>query len=536
MSFLNTKTPNTIGWFLYHEIRLSWRDLYAMLSGNRPNKGRNIAIAISVAVFLLHLLAYSALSPILAEGIKLDLQTYVMISGFLLLPVSLMASQAMESITRAFYTRSDLELILSAPAPVHKIFALRISAIAFSTTLLTLGICAPAINVMALFSGAQWLWAYPVIVCFGFLATSFGVFLTMVLFKILGPRNTRVISQIVAAFVGASFVIGIQLVAIASIGSISRISFLKSEYVMSIVPNIDHWIWVPAKASTGDITAITTFIILTAVIFGSILGLYARQFGEKVLKASSGDFSREGNSKRKVKFISKSTSSVLRQKEWKVLLRDKWLFSQTLMQLFYLVPPAYMLWQGFGDEQSPAYVVIAVVVMAAGQLAGGLAWLAISGEDAPELVATAPISNMLVTRAKVEAVLIAVGVVVSPIVLLIAFLSVQTALIAIAMIGISSISATLIQLWFKKQASRSHFRKRQTSSKIATIAEAFSSILWAGTASLLAIGTYLAIIPALLTCTILYFVWRVSPAKQTDVVAKKAFATATIKTPIKATN
>jgi ABC-2 type transport system permease protein len=31
--------------------------------------------------------------------------------------------------------------------------------------------------------------------------------------------------------------------------------------------------------------------------------------------------------------------------------------------------------------------------MAAGQLAGGLAWLSISGEDAPDLVATAPIGS-----------------------------------------------------------------------------------------------------------------------------------------------
>lgn len=530
MSILSVSKPNTIGWFLNHELRLSWRDLYAMMSGNRPGRGKNIAIAISVAIFLLHLLAYSALGPILVEGIKLDLQTYIMISGFLLLPVSLMASQAMESITRAFYTRSDLELILSAPAPVHKIFALRISAIALSTTLLTLCICAPAINVLALFNGAQWLWAYPVIICFGFLATSFGVFLTMALFKVLGPRNTRVISQIVAAFVGASFVIGIQLVAIASIGSISRISFLKSEYLMSIAPNMDHWIWIPAKASSGDMASVAIFIGITALIFGSMLALYAGQFGETVLKASSGDFTREGNSKRKVRFKSKSAASVLRQKEWKVLLRDKWLFSQTLMQLFYLVPPAYMLWQGFGSGQSPVYVVIAVVVMAAGQLAGGLAWLAISGEDAPELVATAPVSNKQVTRAKVEAVLIAVGVVVLPLVLLMAYMSVKTALIAIVMIAISSASATLIQLWFRTQASRSHFRKRQTSSKIATIAEAFSSILWAGTASLFALGTYLAIIPAVLTVVILYSVWWVSPARQKSIDTKKHLMTTQIST------
>lgn len=512
------RSPNTFAWFLHHEFLLSWRDLYAMLSGNRAGRGKNIAIAISIAVLLLHLLAYAALKPILTEGIVIDKQTLIMVFGFLLLPVSLMASQAMESITRAFYTRSDLELILSSPAPVHKIFAIRIAAIAFSTTSLTLGICAPAINILALFNNApnsaQWLFAYPVIICFGLLATSFGVFLTMVLFKFLGPSKTRVISQIVAAFVGASFVIGIQLVAIASIGSISRLSFLKSDYLTSIAPSMESWLWVPAMAASGNIFALAIFSTITLIIFGSILVLYAGQFGETVLKASSADFSQGSTSNKKINFKSKSASTVLRQKEWKILLRDKWLFSQTLMQLFYLIPPAFMLWQGFGSNHSSALVVVAVVVMAAGQLAGGLAWLAISGEDAPELVATAPVSSSLITRAKVEAVLLAVGVVVSPIVLLIAFLSVKTALIAIAMIAISTISATLIQLWFKTQASRSHFRKRQTSSRIATLAEALSSIFWAGTASLFAMGSLFAIIPATLTIVILFFVWWISPARQ----------------------
>jgi ABC-2 type transport system permease protein len=41
--------------------------------------------------------------------------------------LSLMLSQAMESVTRAFYTRSDLDLLLSSPAQAPKIFAVRIA-------------------------------------------------------------------------------------------------------------------------------------------------------------------------------------------------------------------------------------------------------------------------------------------------------------------------------------------------------------------------------------------------------------------------
>ena len=86
----------------------------------------------------------------------------------------------------------------------------------------------------------------------------------------------------------------------------------------------------------------------------------------------------------------------MRQKEWTLLLRDPWLVSQTLMQLLYLLPPALLLWRSYGEGTGALVVLVPVLVMAAGQLAGGLAWLAISGEDAPDssrpLPCRAPIS------------------------------------------------------------------------------------------------------------------------------------------------
>jgi ABC-2 type transport system permease protein len=57
----------------------------------------------------------------------------------------------------------------------------------------------------------------------------------------------------------------------------------------------------------------------------------------------------------------------------------------------------------------PLIVLAPVLTRAAGQLGGGLAWLAVSGEDAPDLIATAPISPRHNLIAKVEAVLIAVS-------------------------------------------------------------------------------------------------------------------------------
>lgn len=504
-------------WFARHELSLSWRDLYAMLSGNKPGKGSKIATVLLLILAGIHLLAYAVLSSYVdrdAGGITLDKQMLIIISGFLILPVSLMASQAMESITRAFYTRSDLELILSSPAPSSKLFMIRMAAIAFSTTLLTLVICAPALNVLAFLDRPSWLFGYLVIIGCGLMATSFGIILTMSMFKFLGPKKTRLISQVFAAVIGAIFVVGIQLFAIASIGSVSRIELFKSAELAEKLPSFDSLLWLPAKAASGDLNSALPFALLTIIVFGSTLLIFAKRFGSTVLKASSADMVEKAGRVRKITFNSKSAASVLRQKEWKLLLRDKWLFSQTLMQLFYLLPPAFMLWQGFGEGQSLNFVAVPVLVMAAGQLAGGLSWLAISGEDAPELVATAPIKKSSIIRAKIEAVLTAVGVAVLPIIIFLGVFSIQAALISIACIAASSISATAIQLWFRTQAKRSNFRRRQTSSRIATFSEAFSSIFWAGTSGLWVVGSVFAGPLAALTVTLLLFVWWISPARK----------------------
>lgn len=505
-------------WFAKHELTLAWRDLYAMLSGNRAGKGRKILTAFAVICAGLHLLAYAALEKVIAGGIVQDIPTLIMVSGFLLLPVSLMASQAMESITRAFYTRSDLELILASPAPATRLFAIRMLAIALATTSLTLIVTAPAINVLAFADHIGWLLAYPVILSFGMMATGFAILLTMGLFALIGPSKTRLVAQIVAAVVGAGFVIGIQLLAIMSIGSISRFALLQSDFLVGLAPAEGSWAWAPASGAMGNATQAFSLFAVALAAFVVILSACAGKYGGIVLKAASIDMSAGPVRKSRVGFDPISAASMLRRKEWKLLLRDKWLMSQTLMQLLYLIPPAFMLWHSFGQGTSMAIVVIPVIVMASGQLAGGLSWLAISGEDAPELVTTAPVSAGQVIRAKVEAILFAVLVVVAPLIVATAFMSLRVAMIAAACVAASVVSATAIQLWFKAQAKRSNFRRRQTSSRMATIAEAFSSILWAGTAGIWIAGSPLALMAAGLVMTILAFTWWMSPARQGGVM------------------
>jgi ABC-2 type transport system permease protein len=152
-------------------------------------------------------------------------------------------------------------------------------------------------------------------------------------------------------------------------------------------------------------------------------------------------------------------------------------------------------------------------VMAAGQLAGGLAWLAISGEDAPELVATAPLTLRTVLRAKIEAVMGSILIVFAPLILALVLAAPVYGVVAGLGVAIAAASATEVQLCFRAQAKRSHFRRRQTSSRVATFAEAFVSIGWAAAAALAVSGTSLAAMPAALAVGILASAHLLAPKR-----------------------
>src|SRR5262249_31502390 len=125
------------------------------------------------------------------------------------------------------------------------------------------------------------------------------------------------------------------------------------------------------------------------------------------------------------------------------------------------------------------------------------------GEDAPDLIATAPLAAEQILRAKIEAVLGCILAVFAPFIAALALSSPFHAAVAGMGIAIAAASATEIQLCFRAQAKRSHFRRRQTSSRVATFAEAFVSIAWAATAALAASGTSFAVMPGALAVGIL---------------------------------
>jgi len=336
---------------------------------------------------------------------------------------------------------------------------------------------------------------------------------TIMLFRLIGPARTRLVAQVLAAIIGAGFVIALQVAAILSYGTLSRFAVLTSDATAAIAPGIDSIVWWPARAALGDGEALLLLLSFGLVLLGTVMAMFSASFADTAVSASVHASSGRQGSRTKT-FRGGSRQQALRRKEFLLLRRDPWLISQTLMQLLYLVPPALLLWRSFADSSTMIVLITPVIVMAAGQLAGGLAWLTISGEDAADLVATAPLQPARVIRAKVEVVLIAIGVIFAPLVLALAFASPSQAAVTASGVIIGAASATSIQLWFRVQARRSQFRRRQTSSRLATFAEAFSSIGWAATAALALTVPIAAIISGVMTAALLAATWKLSPRRE----------------------
>jgi len=490
-----------------------------MMTAGRRWSARALAVGLVIFALLMHGLAYFMVARYAGIEGGPGKQALVAVTGILLLSWSLMLSQAMESVTRAFYARADLDLILSSPVAVQRLFAVRIGAMTLTIVFMGVVLAAPFVNVLAARGGVHWLSVYGVVVAAAMTAAALAVGLAVTLFRAVGPKQTRLIAQIMAAVFGAAFVITMQFAAILSYGTLSRFAILQSVWLMGAVPGLGSVVWWPARAALGDTTALVFVLGAALMLFFTSTAVFAPFFAQNARAAASISNAGKSRSQRPTAFRFSSPTRALRQKEWTLLLRDPWLVSQTLMQLLYLLPPALLLWRSFAEGVGAFALFVPVLIMASGQLAGGLAWLAISGEDAPDLVAAAPVPPSRIMRAKTEAVLAGTAMVFACFVLGLALRSPFAALVTAVGIAAASASAVAIQFWFRTQAKRSQFRRRQTSSRLATFAEAFSSIGWAATGALAVTGSWVAAITGIIAIAVLGAARLISPTRPRRVVS-----------------
>jgi ABC-2 type transport system permease protein len=207
---------------------------------------------------------------------------------------------------------------------------------------------------------------------------------------------------------------------------------------------------------------------------------------------------------RKTRAFRASLGATMRSKERRLILRDPWLISQIVLQVVYMLPISFILWRNGGVTGSPGIAFTPLIVVVGAQLAGSLTWLALSGEDAPDLLRAAPIAASRIERHKIQAVLAPIALLLAAPIIALAFVAPWSALWAALFTLGASISTALLNLWRQSPSPRGMVLRRHSQSKIVGMLEHLLSIIWAVGAVIAVMGHWSALVPVALACFVLW--------------------------------
>ncbi len=251
----------------------------------------------------------------------------------------------------------------------------------------------------------------------------------------------------------------------------------------------------PVRAAAGEPQAVLIWAAFGAAVFALACVLFGERFARAAL-ASAGAPAPVGVAATRTSRFGASASTALRIKERRVVWRDPWLMSQLLLQAAYTTPLAVILWRGGGPTGTVGVAFTPALVVIAAQLAGALSWIALSAEDAPDFLTTAPLSRAVIERAKIAAI----G---QPIALILFFPLAALALaspwagLCALLFGAGAIaSAALINLWRQAPSRRGLVLRRHSQSKLVGMMEHLLSILWAVATTTAVIGSWATLVPS----------------------------------------
>ncbi len=479
--------PGSFAWLLRHELRLAVRGTWVPRRwlarfGPRLLLAAVPAVAgVALAVVLAH-----AGGPPPHRGA--DSAELGLIGTAVVVLLVLMLSTATLAVLRTFHDRHDLDLLLAAPLPPDRVLAAKAVGVAVGVAAPLLVIYAPFALTSAVLGAPRWLGGLAIIAVDAALATAAALALAAGLFAVLGARRARVALQLVAAVAGAAVFLSTQVQSLSASAADRLYAAIASPWP----PPLD---W-PARAARGEPLPLLAMVAVAALL----LRLAAAAGGRRLLRAGEREGGTAAPRTRHVRFRSGTTTAIV-VKELRLIARDPELIAQVALRLIYLIPLALLLLRAGEAAALPAAAAAATGF--AGLLAASLAWIVVSAEEAPDLLAAAPRSPALVARAKLlAACVVPVGVVAAAALALVP-VSAWTAAVMVATATLAATSAAVIQSWFARPAPRSAFRRRQSGSFVVGVGEIALAAAWASLAGMLVRGSVGAVVPALVAGTIL---------------------------------
>src|SRR4029077_18873336 len=118
-------------------------------------------------------------------------------------------------------------------------------------------------------------------------AAAGAIAITVTLFRLIGASRTPLGAQILAAIIGAGFVIALQVAAILSYGTLSRFAVLTSDAAATYAPDADSPLWWPARAEIGDGEGLTLLVAFALVLLGGVWAIFSPKFADTVAHVSA---------------------------------------------------------------------------------------------------------------------------------------------------------------------------------------------------------------------------------------------------------
>jgi ABC-2 type transport system permease protein len=479
---MNTYVHST--WFmLRHELRLHWRSQGVV---------KRAGLLAALLLLALHLIAWPValifdhLPPLARSEVLLS------VSIGLLCGLLMMLSTSLIGVIKMVYERRDFDLLLSSPLDPHAIVMSRLVGVMASSVALALFLAAPFANMFALMGRPQFLALYPAIICLALLAASISLLLAEGLFRLVGARHARCLAQVFGIAIATALAIAINLLNLVHDASGKAFDLLRN--VAGTYPE-DSWIWLPARAALGERLPLAAVTLLAVALFVLTALALADSYLRNARTTAGTSRSRTSNRGAAMRPFRGGAANVMRRKELRLLARDPYLLAQVMYQITAIAPVAFILWKSGATSPSPVWLSL---VMIAGIVSANLAWLTMSAEDSPDLLAVSPLEQRAVLRAKLEAALIPVGVLLAaPIAAAAVIGNLWLGLTLLLCSGGSAISTALLHLRYHAPAKRSDFNKRANGDWRIAILEFVIVGIWLGAAALMLASAYFVALPLL---------------------------------------
>jgi len=492
--------PGGVLFLLRHEMLLTWRNFRA------SGKGRHVrrAIFYSLMATFLGFGGYWVARILSAfEPQPTPIMLGIVGAVFAIL-VSIMLAQALMLITESLYQRGDLDLLLASPVPAWRVLTVRMSAIAINVGVFYLILTAAVFVWLPSLGGWAWLSFAPSILLLTLFSTALGLMVARLLFWLIGPRNTRVVAQILASVIGAAFFIASQLPRLLEEDE-TRSQAMRElfERLIAFFSDAASPLSLPARAAFGIGADGALWAASVLALYAAAVWWYAAGFAADAA-AISGLGAPRRRRARGVRSMRGGVMATLVNKEWRLLRRDPLLLSQILLQLLYLLPLFLVFGTRLGDDGFDRFAAAGFAsgfVLLVTSLAASLAWLTVSAEDAPDLLASAPVSRNRIERAKALAAGIPAAALLLPPAVGASIVVTPMTGFWLLLGGVAAILSTcFIAIWHQTPGNRKEFRRRTRGSLMLNLGRSFVALGWIGATALAVSGWALAaIVPALIS-------------------------------------